>query len=86
MGEYLLSQSQKDKCQKSTTIQPDINNANMIANNTHRNVRPTISGEYIYFPSPMSNSINDHGALRIQYTYCPVGPITLMAKSVQNTF
>lgn len=63
-----------------------MNNANNIAANTQRNVRPTVEGGYIYFPSPTSNSINDHGALRIAYTYCPVGPITLMAKSVQNTF
>ncbi len=63
-----------------------MNNAMMIASNTQRNVRPTIQDGYIYFPSPTSGSISDHGALRIKYNYCPVGPITLMAKTVQNSF
>lgn len=63
-----------------------MNNANTIAANTNRNARPVIEGGFIYFPSPINNSINDHGALRIAYSYCPVGPITLMAKSVQNSF
>lgn len=63
-----------------------MNNANMIAANTQRNTRPTIEGDYVYFPSPVTNNTQDHGALRITYTYCPTGPITVMAKSVQNTF
>jgi len=63
-----------------------LNNANAIAANSQRNLRPVVQDDYIYFPSPNSNSISDHGALRIKYTYCPVGPITLMAKTVQNSF
>lgn len=63
-----------------------MNHAMTIASNVQRNLRPVIQDGYIYFPSPNSGSISDHGALRIKYTYCPVGPITLMAKTVQNTF
>ena len=85
MGEYLLSQSQKDQCSKSNPINPDMNNANMILSNTGRSLRPIIQDGYIYFPGP-SNSISEHGALRVKFTYCPVGPITLMAKTVQNSF
>ncbi len=86
VGEYLLSNGQKDQCKKSSTITPDMNTAMMIASNTRRNVRPCVQDGYIYFPSPNSGSISDHGALRILYTYCPVGPISLMAKTVQNSF
>lgn len=81
-----MSKTQKDQCQKSMDINPDFNNANFIASNTRPNSRPVVQGNYIYFPSPTSNSIHDHGALRIAYTYCPTGPITLMAKTTQNTF
>ena len=63
-----------------------MNNANQITNNTGRRVNPQISGEYIYFPSLNSNNINDHGALRVKYIYCPVGPISIIAKTVENKF
>ncbi len=85
MGEYFLSKSQEDQCQKSNPINPDMNNANAIASNCNRYTRPVVQDGYIYFPSS-SGSISDHGALRVKYTYCPVGPITLMAKTVQNSF
>ncbi len=63
-----------------------MNNANTIAQNTNRRVMPVVQGEYIYFPSPLNNSISDHGALRIKYSYCPIGPLSIMAKSINNTF
>jgi hypothetical protein len=85
VGEYFLSKSQEDQCQKSNPINPDMNNANAIASNCNRYSRPVVQDGYIYFPSS-SGSISDHGALRVKYTYCPVGPITLMAKTVQNSF
>lgn len=58
MGEYLLSKSQKDQCSKSNKILMDMNNAHTIANNTQRNLRPVVEGDYVYFPSPTMNSIH----------------------------
>lgn len=59
-----------------------MSNANQILSDSNRRVQPTISDGYIYFPPLGSNNINDHGALRVKYSYCPVGPISLMAKTV----
>jgi hypothetical protein len=67
-------------------MRPDMNHANNLAMNTQRSVKPQVMGEYIYFPSPNSNSISDHGALRVKYSLCPTGPISIIAKSVDNTF
>jgi len=63
-----------------------MNHANQILASTNRSGRPVIQDGYIYFPSAESGSISDHGALRLKYSYCPVGPISLMAKTVSNSF
>lgn len=59
-----------------------MNNANQIMNNTSRRVSPLIQDGYIYFPPIGSNNINEHGALRVKYSYCPIGALSLMAKTV----
>lgn len=71
---------------KATLINPDIQNANNICNATGRRVNPQIADGYLYFPSLTSQSISDQGALRIKYNFCPVGPISLIAKTTNNTF
>lgn len=55
-------------------------------NTTHRQVQPVLEGKYLYFPPPNSNNPREHGALRVEYCYCPIGPISLMAKTVDNSF
>jgi hypothetical protein len=45
-----------------------------------------INGKFIEFPPPGSNDCNSHGSLRVSYSYCPVGPISVMAKTVENKF
>lgn len=44
IGEYLLSKSQADQCSKANQINPNIQNAYNICNNTGRKVNPQISG------------------------------------------
>ena len=63
-----------------------MDNANQIMNISARRSNPQIMDGYIYFPAPGSNNINDHGALRVKYSYCPVGPLSVMAKTVENKF
>jgi len=53
-----------------------------------KNIRQkgTIIDDYIYFSSPIDNEINGEGALRIKYEYCPLSPLTIVAKSINKTF
>lgn len=46
----------------------------------------TIIDNYIYFSSLIDNEINGEGALRIKYEYCPLSPLTIVAKSINKTF
>ena len=48
--------------------------------------KSTIIDNYIYFVSPIDNEISGEGALRIKYEYCPLSPLTIVAKTVNKTF
>jgi hypothetical protein len=67
-------------------MNPTMDNANQIMNSSGKRSSPQIMDGYIYFPSPETNTISDHGALRVKYSSCPVGPISIMAKTVENKF
>lgn len=46
----------------------------------------TIIDDYIYFASPVNNEMNGEGALRVKYEYCPVGEMSIVAKTVNKSF
>ena len=86
VGNYFLSESQIDRLKSTQFFNVSMQQAQNIAQraNKYFSGPPMIQGKYIYFAN--NGNFESQGALRVSFDFCPVGDVSVIARSHENTF
>ena len=89
LGGYNVSKEVEDLCQRTVHFPLVPEHAQNVLRNTNRMDRaPSAVGDYLYFaPMGMAHmGEGAHGTLRMRYSLCPTGPMSLVGESRGATF
>lgn len=87
VGNYLLSETLKEKLECDKTFSPTMQHAMNVASKYGNRIRyePIIQDQYIYFPTNPGTT-QAPGTLRVKFSYCNVGPTSIISQSSNNSF